>query len=78
MFEILLIPSITISKHTMAVPLCVFPKIFEKKIITEEMGFGDNDVGEREKSKRIKKTWNVVVVEEAPSYRQRRKELVIR
>lgn len=42
------------------------------------MGFGDNDVGEREKSKRIKKTWNVVVVEEAPSYRQRRKELAIR
>lgn len=42
------------------------------------MGFGDNDVGEREKSKRIKKSWDVVVVEEAPSYRQRRKELVIR
>lgn len=59
-------------------PYVRFQKSLEKKKKPEEMGFGDNDVGEREKSKRIKKSWDVVVEEEAPSYRQGRKELVIR
>lgn len=58
----------------MAAPLCVFPKIFEKKQNkTEEMGFGDNDVGVREKSKRRKKSWNVVVVDEAPNLGRKEK-----
>lgn len=50
--EILSIPSISIHVKRMTFPLMVaFSKIFKKKI-TEDMGFGGNDVGESERSQK--------------------------